>query len=155
MGIELAGVIKNIIAIASGALSGLGYGENAKGLLISRGAVEMVYLGRALGGNIKAFLGVAGIGDLVTTCNSPMSRNFTVGYRLAKGEKLNAILEDMKEIAEGVQTVKIAKKCADFYGVRALITETLYRVLFQNLSVQDALQYLMRYPLNVDIDFIE
>lgn len=154
VGVELAGVIKNIIAIASGALSGLGYGENAKGLLVSRGAVEMVYLGRALGGNIKAFLGVAGIGDLVTTCNSPMSRNFTVGYRLAKGEKLNAILQDMEEVAEGVNTVKIAKKCADFYGIRALITQTLYRVLFEELSVQDALQYLMRYPLNVDIDFI-
>lgn len=155
VGIELAGVLKNIIAIASGALSGLGYGENAKGLLVSRGAVEMVYLGRALGGNTKAFLGVAGIGDLVTTCNSPMSRNFTVGYRLAKGEKLADILQDMEEVAEGVTTVKIAKKCADFYGVRALITETLYRVLFENLPVQDALQYLMRYPLNVDIDFIE
>jgi glycerol-3-phosphate dehydrogenase (NAD(P)+) len=155
VGIELAGIIKNIIAIASGALSGLGYGENAKGLLVSRGAVEMVYLGRALGGHTKAFLGVAGIGDLVTTCNSPNSRNFTVGYRLAKGEKLTDILQDMEEVAEGVNTVKIAKKCADFYNVRALITETLYRVLFQDLSVQDALQYLMRYPLNVDIDFID
>lgn len=155
VGIELAGVLKNIIAIASGALNGLGFGENAKGLLVSRGAVEMVYLGRALGGNIKAFLGVAGIGDLVTTCNSPMSRNFTVGYRLAKGETLAQILADMEEVAEGVNTVKIAKKCADFYGVRALITETLYRVLFENLSVHDALQYLMRYPLNVDIDFLE
>lgn len=155
VGIELAGVIKNIIAIASGALSGLGYGENAKGLLVSRGAVEMVYLGRAMGGNTKAFLGVAGIGDLVTTCNSPMSRNFTVGYRLAKGEKLNDILRDMEEIAEGVQTVKIVKKCADYYGVKALITQTLYRVLFEDLTVQDALSYLMRYPLNVDIDFID
>ncbi|MDZ7648040.1 MAG: NAD(P)H-dependent glycerol-3-phosphate dehydrogenase [Cytophagales bacterium] len=87
----------------------LGYGENAKGLLISRGAVEMVYLGRALGGDLKAFLGVAGIGDLVTTCNSPMSRNFTVGYRLAKGEKLAAILTDMYEVAEGINTVRIAK----------------------------------------------
>ena len=75
VGVELAGVLKNIIAIAAGALSGLGYGENARGLLVSRGAVEMVYLGRALGGNTKAFLGVAGIGDLVATCNSPSSRN--------------------------------------------------------------------------------
>ncbi len=115
----------------------------------------MVHLGRELAGNTKAFLGVAGIGDLVTTCNSPMSRNFTVGYRLAKGETLAQILADMEEIAEGVTTVKIAKKCADFYGVRALITETLHRVLFENLPVQDALQYLMRYPLNVDIDFID
>ena len=154
VGVELAGVIKNIIAIASGALSGMGYGENAKGLLISRGAVEMVHLGKALGGSTSAFLGVAGIGDLVTTCNSPMSRNFTVGYRLAKGEQLSAILEDMEEIAEGVNTIRIVKKCADYYKVRAMITETLYKVLFQNLTVQEAVQYLMRYPLNVDINFL-
>ncbi len=154
VGVELAGVIKNIIAIASGALSGMGYGENAKGLLISRGAVEMVHLGKALGGGTSAFLGVAGIGDLVTTCNSPMSRNFTVGYRLAKGERLSEILEDMEEIAEGVNTVRIVKKCADYYKVRAMITETLYKVLFQNLTVQEAVQYLMRYPLNVDINFL-
>ncbi len=154
VGVELAGVLKNIIAIASGTLSGLGYGENAKGLLISRGAVEMVYLGRALGGNTKAFLGVAGIGDLVTTCNSPMSRNYTVGFRLAKGEKLPDILASMDEVAEGVNTIRIAKKCAEAYGVRALITDTLYKVLFEGMTVENAIQYLMRYPLNVDIDFI-
>ncbi len=154
VGVEIAGVLKNIIAIASGALSGLGYGENAKGLLISRGAVEMVYLGRALGGDLKAFLGVAGIGDLVTTCNSPMSRNFTVGYRLAKGEKLVDILADMSEVAEGINTVRIAKKCADHYKVRALITDRLYKVLFEGMTVEEALEFLMRYPLNVDIDFL-
>jgi glycerol-3-phosphate dehydrogenase (NAD(P)+) len=154
VGVEMAGVLKNIIAIASGCLSGLGYGENAKGLLISRGAVEMVYLGRILGGNTKAFLGVAGIGDLVATCNSPTSRNFTVGYRLAKGETLATILDDMQEVAEGVNTVRIVKKCADYYKARPLITDTLYKVLFEGLAVQDALDYLMRYPLNVEIDFV-
>ncbi len=154
VGVEVAGVLKNIIAIASGALSGLGYGENAKGLLISRGAVEMVYLGRVLGGDTKTFLGVAGIGDLVTTCNSPMSRNYTVGYRLAKGEKLKDILEDMEEVAEGVNTIRIAKKCGDYYKIRPLITDTLYKVLFEGMTVQDALDYLMRYPLNVDISFL-
>jgi glycerol-3-phosphate dehydrogenase (NAD(P)+) len=153
-GVELAGVLKNIIAIAAGALSGMGYGENAKGLLISRGMVEMVYLGRALGGNTKAFLGIAGVGDLVTTCNSPMSRNFTVGYRLAKGEKLEEILASTDEIAEGINTVKIAKKCADYYNVRAPIASTLYQVLFEDLTMKQALRYLMRYPLNVDIDFL-
>ncbi len=154
VGVEIAGVLKNIIAIASGALSGLGFGDNAKGLLISRGAVEMVYLGRALGGDTKAFLGLAGIGDLVTTCSSPMSRNFTVGYRLAKGEKLPDIIKDMGEVAEGVNTVRIAKKCADYYKVRALITDRLYKVLFEGQTVEDALDFLMRNPLNVDIDFI-
>jgi len=154
VGVELAGVLKNIIAIAAGALNGLGYGDNAKGLLISRGAVEMVYLGRALGGNTKAFLGVAGIGDLVTTCNSPNSRNYTVGFRLAKGERLPDILNDMDEVAEGVNTIRIMKKCADAYGVRAIITDTLHRVLFEGMTMETAAQYLMRYPLNVDIDFL-
>ncbi len=154
VGVEIAGVLKNIIAIAAGALSGLGYGENAKGLLVSRGAVEMIYLGRALGGDVKAFLGVAGIGDLVTTCNSPLSRNFTVGYRLAKGEKLDDILSDMGEIAEGVNTIQIAKKCADYYNIRALITDRLYKVLFEGMTVEAALEFLMRFPLSADIDFI-
>jgi glycerol-3-phosphate dehydrogenase (NAD(P)+) len=154
VGVELAGVLKNVIAIAAGALSGMGYGENAKGLLISRGMVEMVYLGRALGGNTKAFLGIAGIGDLATTCNSPLSRNFNVGFRLAQGEKLNDITTSMDEIAEGIDTVQITKKCADYYKVRAPITSALYHVLFNDMTVQKALQYLMRYPLNVDIDFL-
>jgi len=154
VGVELAGVLKNIIAIASGALSGMGYGENAKGLLISRGMVEMVYLGRALGGNTTAFLGIAGIGDLVTTCSSAWSRNFTVGHRLAQGQTLKEILETTDEVAEGVNTVRIVKKCADHYKVRAPITQTLYKVLFENLTVKEGLQYLMRYPLNADIDFL-
>jgi glycerol-3-phosphate dehydrogenase (NAD(P)+) len=154
VGVELAGVLKNIIAIAAGALSGMGYGENAKGLLVSRGMVEMIYLGRALGGNTKAFLGVAGVGDLVTTCNSSLSRNFNVGFRLANGDTLADILASTDEIAEGVNTVQIAKKCADYYKVKAPITTTLYKVFFEDLTVRQALQYLMRYPLNVDIDFL-
>lgn len=155
IGVELAGVLKNIIAIASGALSGMGYGENARGLLISRGVVEIIHLGRALGGKTKAFLGVAGIGDLVATCNSTLSRNFQVGYKLAEGKSLKEILESMDEVAEGINTVRIMKKCADYYNVRAPITNTIYQVLFEDLTVKDALNYLMRYPLNVDIDFID
>ncbi|UYN88033.1 MAG: NAD(P)-dependent glycerol-3-phosphate dehydrogenase [Cyclobacteriaceae bacterium] len=155
IGVELAGVLKNIIAIASGALSGMGYGENARGLLISRGVVEMIHVGRALGGNVKAFLGVAGIGDLVTTSNSTLSRNFQVGYKLAQGMTLEEILASMDEIAEGVNTVRIVKKCADYYKLRAPITNTLYKVLFEDLTVKQAISYLMRYPLNVDIDFLD
>ncbi|MBL6448669.1 NAD(P)-dependent glycerol-3-phosphate dehydrogenase [Fulvivirga sp. 29W222] len=154
IGIELAGVLKNIIAIASGALSGLGLGENAKGLLISRGMVEMIHLGKAMGGEVEAFVGLAGIGDLVTTCNSTLSRNFTVGHRLAKGETLEEILADMEEVAEGVNTVRIAKKFIDTAKLRAPITEALHEVLFDGLTVDKALQMLMRYPYNVDIDFL-
>lgn len=154
IGIELAGVLKNIIAIASGALAGLGLGENAKGLLISRGMVEMIYLGRAMGGDVHAFIGLAGVGDLVTTCSSTLSRNYTVGYRLAKGEPLTDILSSMEEVAEGLNTVRIAKKFVEDAQVRAPITEALHEVLFGEMTMEKALQLLMRYPYNVDIDFL-
>jgi glycerol-3-phosphate dehydrogenase (NAD(P)+) len=154
IGIELAGVLKNIIAIASGALSGLGLGNNGLGLLVSRGLVEMVYLGQALGGNIEAFIGLAGIGDLVTTCSSTLSRNYTVGYRLARGEKLPDIIQSMEEVAEGVNTIRIIKKCLSHYKVRAPITEALHGVLFEDYPAEKALHFLMKYPYNVDIDFL-
>lgn len=154
IGIELTGVLKNIIAIASGALTGLRLGENSRGLLISRGMVEMIYLGKSLGGNTHAFIGLAGIGDLVTTCSSKLSRNFTVGYRLAKGESLKDIINTMEETAEGINTVKVTRSLAKYYKVRAPITEKLYDIMFEGLSPETALQYLMKYPLNVDIDFL-
>lgn len=154
IGIELSGVLKNIIAIASGALTGLGLGENARSLLISRGMVEMIYLGKAMGGNTRSFLGLAGIGDLMATSHSTLSRNFTVGRRLAEGETLKDILNDMQEVAEGVNTILIAKKIAESFKIRAPITEILHRVLFEGLTMEEAVQYLMKYPLNVDVDFI-
>tara|TARA_R110001592_G_scaffold362545_1_gene677008 strand:+ start:298045 stop:299112 length:1068 start_codon:yes stop_codon:yes gene_type:complete len=155
IGVELSGVLKNIIAIASGALSGLGLGDNAKGLLISRGMVELVYLGKAMGGSTKSFLGLAGVGDLVTTCNSTLSRNYTLGFRLAKGEKLTDIVADMEEVAEGVNTVKLIKLFLESTDLRAPITENLYKVLFEDLKVEAALQYLMKFPIYTDIDFFD
>ncbi len=154
IGVELCGVLKNIIAIAAGALSGLGYGENTRGLLISRGMIEMIYLGQALGGNVKAFLGLAGVGDLVATCTSGLSRNFSLGYRLAQGEALDEIVGSMEEIAEGVNTIKVTHRLAENYRVRAPITNMLHEVLFEDLSLQEALQYLMKYPFIEDIDFL-
>lgn len=154
IGIELCGVLKNIIAIASGALSGLGLGENARALLISRGMVEMIYLGKALGGNTEAFIGLAGIGDLVATCSSKFSRNYTVGYRLAKGETLTEIMQNMEELAEGVNTTRIVKQLADYYDVSAPITRMLYRVLFENLPVEKALDSLMRMSFSEDVGFL-
>lgn len=154
VGVELCGVLKNIIAIASGAISGLGLGSNAQALLISRGMVEMIYLGRALGGDVHAFIGLAGVGDLVATSTSKLSRNFTVGYRLAQGETLGQIMETMEETAEGVHTVKIMKVLAENMKVRAPITQSLYKVLFEDMKVEVALQYLMKYPFNIDVDFL-
>lgn len=155
VGIELAGVLKNIIAIASGALHGLGFGENARGLLISRGLIEIIYLGKALGGNTSAFLGLAGIGDLVTTSNSSLSRNFSVGEKLANGLDLEEILKEMEEVAEGINTVRIVSKLAKHYDVKAPITNTLYNVLFNGMTVKEGLGYLMSYPMSTDIAFLK
>ncbi|MBD8490196.1 NAD(P)-dependent glycerol-3-phosphate dehydrogenase [Echinicola sp. CAU 1574] len=154
IGVELSGVLKNTIAIASGALAGLGLGENARGLLISRGMVELIHLGNALGGQTQSFIGLAGIGDLVATCSSTLSRNYTVGYRLAQGETLEQINDSMEEVAEGINTVKLMKTFLEGTGMRAPITENLYKVLFEGFKVEDALYYLMKYPFNVDIDFL-
>ncbi len=154
LGIELAGVLKNYIALASGALSGLGYGENTRAFVITRGIAEMIYIGKALGADKKAFLGMAGIGDLIATCSSSKSRNFTVGYRLAKGEKLADILASMTEVAEGVRTLKIAKLITDHIGAKAPLLQMLNKVFFEEMPFQEAIQYLMDYPATEDADYL-
>lgn len=154
IGIELTGVLKNIIAIASGALNGMGYGENARSLLISRGMIEMVHIGRMLGANAQAFLGLAGVGDLVATCSSIHSRNFTVGRRLANGEKLSDIVSTMEETAEGINTIRIVKNLVETKKMRAPITETLYRVINDQLTMDEALKFLMKTPFSIDVEFI-
>lgn len=154
IGVELSGILKNIIAIAAGALAGMNLGENARGLLISRGMVELIHLGTAMGGSTKSFMGLAGIGDLVTTCSSTLSRNYTVGFRLAKGETLDQIIAGMDETAEGINTVRLVKLFLEGEGLRAPITESLYKVLFGGAKVEAALKYLMKIPLNVDVDFL-
>lgn len=154
LGVELCGVFKNIMAIGAGCLSGLGYGENAKALLISRGMVEMICLGQAMGASVHPFLGLAGIGDLVATCTSRLSRNYTVGYRLAQGTPPSQLTQRTEETAEGINTVKIVYGLIQHYQMRAPITEAMYRVLFEGLAVPAAIQYLMKYPVDVDVDFL-
>lgn len=153
LGIELTGVLKNIIAIAAGALNGMGYGENARSLLISRGLIEMIYLGQMLGANVQAFLGLAGVGDLVATCSSTLSRNFTVGNRLGKGEQLSDIMASMEETAEGINTIKIIVRLMQSYPMRAPITESLNKVISGNMTIEEALRFLMKSPFSIDFDF--
>lgn len=154
IGIELCGILKNIIAVGAGMIAGLGLGENAKALFISRGLVEMVHIGKALGGNAQAFLGLAGVGDLVATSSSSLSRNFTVGSRLAKGETIDDIISSMEEVAEGVKTIEIINELSQAYKVRCPITETLYRIIQKEMSVDDAHKFLMKFPFRVEIDFL-
>lgn len=155
IGIELCGILKNIIAVGAGTIAGMDLGENAKSLFISRGLVEMVYIGQALGGNAQAFLGLAGVGDLIATCTSNLSRNYTVGFRLAKGETLDQIIESMEEVAEGVKTINIVKQLADSYRVRCPITVTLHKIIHQEMTIEEAHSYLMSFPFRAEIDFIE
>lgn len=154
LGAELAGALKNIIALGSGILGGLGLGRNIQGLLIARGLAEMVYFGKSLGAPSQAFIGVAGIGDLVATATSINSRNYTFGTRLAKGETAAQIRETMPELAEGVRTLRIAHQLARQYKLHVPITNMLYSVVFEGFPIEKGLEYLMTYPYAVDVDFL-
>lgn len=153
-GAELAGALKNIIAIAAGILNGLDLGKNMWGLLITRGLTEMIHFGKALGADVKPFLGVAGIGDLITTASSVNSRNFTVGRWLAKGKSLEEIKNEMEEVAEGVHTVRLAKSLADQFKLQVPITRMVYRILYANYSPVDALDYLIGLDYEHDVDYL-
>ena len=154
LGAELAGALKNIIALGSGICGGLELGRNVQGLLIARGLSEMIHFGRAMGAESSAFLGVAGIGDLVTTATSSSSRNYTFGTRIAQGEDPTEIRKSMPELAEGVRTLLIAKHLARHYRLHVPITNTLYEVVFEQLPVEKALRFLMSYRYGVDVDFL-
>lgn len=154
LGVEMAGVLKNIYAIVSGILSGMQMGENSRAMIMSRGLGEMVRLGRALGSKTSAFYGIAGIGDLIATCSSSRSRNFTVGYRLSQGETLHHILETMDEVAEGVKTTKIAHCLSRYYHLDLPIIANLHGILYENLPIHEAFNNLMHHENDVDADFL-
>ena len=146
VGTELAGALKNVIAIAAGICDGLQYGDNAKAALISRGLAEIQRFGEAFGAKADTFSGLAGIGDLVTTCVSPHGRNRQVGFRLGKGEKLAEILDSMNSVAEGVATTRSVFELAQLNGLDLPITNQVYEVLFNDKSATDATNSLMTRP---------
>lgn len=143
VGVELGGALKNIIAIGAGINDGLGYGDNAKAAFITRGLAEISRLGIAAGANPLTFAGLAGIGDLITTCASDLSRNHQLGRRLAAGEKLNDILQSTRSVAEGVWTTRAALQLAERYNVEMPITSQLGLVLFEGLDPHKAVPELM------------
>lgn len=143
IGVELCGAMKNIIAIGAGISDGLGYGNNAKAALITRGMAEISRLGLKLGARATTFAGIAGIGDLIATCHSPHSRNWTVGYRLGQGEKPWQITGSMQSVAEGVFTTAAARDKARRAGVEVPITEIIYQVLQERLAPADGVNSLM------------
>lgn len=143
IGVELAGALKNPIAIGAGIGDALDAGVNARGAFITRGIAEMARLGIACGAEPLTFAGLAGIGDLIATCSSPRSRNHTVGRRLAGGESLEAILEDMKEVAEGVPTTRAALALAERHGVELPIVAQIAEVLYGGVTPANAIARLM------------
>ncbi|MBI2872868.1 MAG: NAD(P)-dependent glycerol-3-phosphate dehydrogenase [Chloroflexi bacterium] len=142
-GVELGGALKNIVAIGAGISDGLGYGNNAKAAFITRGLAEITRLGVAAGANPLTFAGLAGLGDLVATCNSSLSRNRHVGEQLARGRKLEEVLASMHQVAEGVDTTAAALGMARGLGVEMPIAEVTYRVLFEGLDIHHAIAELM------------
>jgi glycerol-3-phosphate dehydrogenase (NAD(P)+) len=143
VGVELAGALKNILGIAAGICDGLGFGDNAKAALLTRGLVEITRMGVALGGQSSTFYGLAGIGDLVTTCYSPYGRNRSVGERIGRGEGLHQILEGMVNVAEGVPTTRSVHALARKRRIDMPITAELHRVLFEGKSPRSAVSDLM------------
>jgi glycerol-3-phosphate dehydrogenase (NAD(P)+) len=151
IGVELGGALKNIVALAAGLSDGLGYGDNAKAALVSRGLAEISRLGVAMEANPLTFAGLAGLGDLVATCASPLSRNRFVGQELAKGRPLAEITASMINVAEGISTTVAARRMAREYGVDMPITEQVYRVLFEWLDVTKAMATLMGRELKSEM----
>jgi glycerol-3-phosphate dehydrogenase (NAD(P)+) len=143
VGVELGGALKNIIAIAAGITDGLGYGDNAKAALITRGLAEIARLGCTMGANPLTFSGLTGIGDLIVTCTSVHSRNWRAGHLLGKGHKLDEVLNNMGMVVEGVRTTKAAYQLAQKMNVKMPITEELYEVLFFEKHPKDAVDSLM------------
>ena len=132
VGVELGGALKNILALGAGIADGLGFGDNAKAAYMTRGLTEITALGMAMGANPLTFSGLAGLGDVITTCASPLSRNHYVGVELAKGRPLADILDSMREIAEGVNTTLVAHNMAQQLGLEMPITEKIYQILFEH-----------------------
>lgn len=142
-GVELGGAAKNVLAIAAGISDGVGYGDNAKAALVTRGLAEMRRLGRALGADLHTFAGLTGIGDLVVTCMSAHSRNRSLGERLGQGWTLDDALDDLQMVAEGVRTTQSLHDLAQQHPIEMPITEAVYAVLFEDASPHDMVDALM------------
>jgi glycerol-3-phosphate dehydrogenase (NAD(P)+) len=150
IGVELGGALKNVMAIASGISDGMGLGSSARAALITRGLEEIVRLGSAMGADEKTFRGLSGMGDLVLTCTGSLSRNYTVGTRLGKGEKLKDIIESMSMVAEGVATSESAYELSKKHSVDMPVVEQVYKTIKGDISPKDAVKELMTRSLKAE-----
>lgn len=144
IGVELGGALKNVIALAAGVVEGLGYGDNTKAALITRGLTEIARLGVAMGGDPATFAGLTGIGDLIVTCTSGHSRNRRCGELIGQGYSMEEAIQKVNMVVEGVPTTKAGHALMSQYGVEMPILEAIYKGIFENVSVQDAVKNLMK-----------
>lgn len=143
LGIEVGAALKNVIALAAGAADGIGYGDNTKAALITRGIAEITRLGIAMGGKAETFAGLSGIGDLIVTCASMHSRNRRAGILIGQGKTMQEAMDEVKMVVEGVYSAKAAKKLGEKYGVAMPITDEVCKVLFEDKPAKVAVQDLM------------
>lgn len=151
-GVELGGVLKNIYAIVSGLAKALGCGHNTIAMLLTRGLAEMSRMGRKLGAQPGTFLGLAGMGDLILTCSSDLSRNYRVGYAVGSGKSLEQAVAEIGQVAEGVNTLKIVKRKADDLEVYMPMVNGLYAILFEGRNILEVVQGLMTGEMSSDVD---
>ena len=152
-GIELAGALKNIYAIICGVASSLEVGENANGLILTRSMAEMSRFAVAKGANPITFLGLAGMGDLLATCTSTLSRNFQLGAFLGKGLNLNDSKNEVGQVAEGIRTLEVAHEEAAKYGINMPLMESLYNIIYKNSKPESLLDDLINHPHEIDVEF--
>jgi len=147
IGVELAGSLKNVVALATGIAEGLGFGSNTRAALITRGMAEIARLGTRLGGQAGTFAGLAGAGDLILTCTGALSRNRSVGIEVGRGRRLDEVLQGMRMVAEGVATTRAAVALARRQGVDLPIAQKVHEVLFEAVPARDAVADLLARPL--------
>ena len=143
VGVEIGAALKNVIALAAGISDGLGYGDNAKAALITRGLAEISRLGMKMGANPLTFSGLTGLGDLIVTCTSVHSRNWKAGNMLGQGNSLEQVVSGMGMVIEGIRTAKAAHQLAELHEVSMPLTEALYSIVFENVPPKEAVDQLM------------
>ncbi|WP_097461267.1 NAD(P)H-dependent glycerol-3-phosphate dehydrogenase [Mangrovitalea sediminis] len=153
-GVELGGALKNIYAIVAGLAAALGMGENTKAMLITRSLAEMSRFAVSLGANPMTFLGLAGVGDLIVTCHSPLSRNYRVGYALGKGDTLEHAVAELGQVAEGINTLLLVKEKAEEMDIYMPLVKGLYEIIYNKANIRDVIQNLMMAVQSSDVEFI-
>ena len=148
----LGGALKNVIAIGAGISDGFGFGSNTRIMLITRGLAEITRLGVMLGAHPQTFAGLSGMGDLVLTCSGDSSRNRRVGLALGQGKKMADILADMKQVAEGVKTTKVAKALAEKLGCDAPIIDAMHAIIYEGVPVRDVMTRMLSRPPKMERD---